>query len=169
MDNEPPQDKICYSGRFLDSHSFARNDMSGGGSVLSARVLFATSPGTAHRPFPTVSLGGSTSAPIVPTMQNVVPRLIHRLRRSSFPEGEGSGAGLRDFLNSPWFGRLTDCKIPETVYDVSVFPHQRYLILRSISGVIFAIVRQFYEMDFVFIRIVRNDRPVLEVLTFVAM
>ena len=31
----------------------------------------------------------STSAPIVPTMQNAVPRLIHRLWRSPFPEGEG--------------------------------------------------------------------------------
>ena len=36
-------------------------------------------PGTAHRPFPTVSLGGFTSAPIVPTMRNAVLRLIHRL------------------------------------------------------------------------------------------
>ena len=32
-----------------------------------------------------------TSAPIVPTMRNVVPRLIHRLWRSPFPEGEGLG------------------------------------------------------------------------------
>ena len=32
-------------------------------------------------------------APIVPTMQNAVPRLIHRLRRSPFPEGEGYGRG----------------------------------------------------------------------------
>ena len=71
--------------------------------------------------------------------------------------------------DSPGFGCLTDCKIPEMVYYIPVFPHQRYLILRSISGVIFAIVRQFYEMDIVFIRIVRNDRPVFEVLTFVAI
>ena len=33
----------------------------------------------------------STSAPIVPTMQNAVPHLIHRLWRSPFPEGEGYG------------------------------------------------------------------------------
>ena len=44
MDNEPPQDKTSYSGRFLDSHSFARNDMSGGGFVLSTRVVIATFP-----------------------------------------------------------------------------------------------------------------------------
>ena len=33
----------------------------------------------------------STSAPVVPTMLNAVPRLIHRLWRSPFPEGEGLG------------------------------------------------------------------------------
>ena len=80
--------------------------------------------------------------------------------------------GIIEFLTNEvtnGFWCLTDCKIPEMVYDVSVFPHQRYLILRSISVVIFAIVRQFYEMDIVFIRIVRNDRPVFEVLTFVAI
>ena len=37
---------------------------------------------------------GFTSAPAVPTMRNVVPRLIHRLWRSPFPEGEGLGADL---------------------------------------------------------------------------
>ena len=37
---------------------------------------------------------GSTSAPAVPTMLNAVPRLIHRLWRSPFPEGEGFGADL---------------------------------------------------------------------------
>ena len=30
-----------------------------------------------------------TSAPTVPTMENAVPHLIHRLWRSPFPEGEG--------------------------------------------------------------------------------
>ena len=29
------------------------------------------------------------SAPVVPTMRNAIPRLIHRLWRSPFPEGEG--------------------------------------------------------------------------------
>ena len=33
-------------------------------------------PGTAHRPFPTVSLNGFTSAPVVPTMTNAVLRLL---------------------------------------------------------------------------------------------
>ncbi len=33
-------------------------------------------PGTAHRPFPTVSLQRSTFAPIVPTMRNVVAHLV---------------------------------------------------------------------------------------------
>ena len=33
----------------------------------------------------------STSAPIVSTMRNAVLRLIHRLWRSPFPEGEGFG------------------------------------------------------------------------------
>ena len=44
LDNEPPQDKICNSGRFLDSLSLPRNDMSGGGSVVSAQVIVATLP-----------------------------------------------------------------------------------------------------------------------------
>ena len=33
LDNKPTQDKTCHLGRFLDSHSFARNDMSVCGSV----------------------------------------------------------------------------------------------------------------------------------------
>ena len=33
----------------------------------------------------------STSAPVVSTMRSVVPPLIHRLRRSPFPFGEGLG------------------------------------------------------------------------------
>ena len=37
-DDEPPQDKTCYLGRFLDSHSFARNDMSGGGTIQPHRL-----------------------------------------------------------------------------------------------------------------------------------
>ena len=49
MDNEPPQDKICNSGRFLGSLPFARNDMSVGGAVLSAWVVFATLHGGAPR------------------------------------------------------------------------------------------------------------------------
>ena len=71
--------------------------------------------------------------------------------------------------DSPGFGCLTDCKIPEMVYYISVFPYQCYHILRSISVVIFAKVRQLYEMDIVFNRIERNDRPLFEVLTFVAI
>ena len=50
MDNEPPQDKTCCLGRFLDSHSFARNDMSVGGSGLPARVLFGTLLGDESSP-----------------------------------------------------------------------------------------------------------------------
>ena len=87
---EPTQGKICNSGRFLDSLLLARNDMPGGGCI-QPYGLHSLRTGTAHRPFPTVSLGGCTSAPIVPTMQNAVPRLIHRLWRSPFPEGEGYG------------------------------------------------------------------------------
>ena len=49
MDNEPPQDKICNTGRFLGSLPFARNDMSVGGAVLSAWVVFATLHGGAPR------------------------------------------------------------------------------------------------------------------------
>ena len=50
LDNEPTQDKTCYLGRFLDSHSLPRNDMSGGGSVLSARVIFVTLHGDESSP-----------------------------------------------------------------------------------------------------------------------
>ena len=49
LDNEPPKDKICNSGRFLGSLPFARNDMSVGGAVLSAWVVFATLHGGAPR------------------------------------------------------------------------------------------------------------------------
>mgnify|MGYP004644357731 CR=1 FL=1 len=41
---------FCYLGRFLDSHSFARNDMSVGGFVLSTRVLIGTCHGDESSP-----------------------------------------------------------------------------------------------------------------------
>ena len=44
LEEEPTQDKTSNLGRFLDSHSFARNDMSVGGSALSTRVVFAAFP-----------------------------------------------------------------------------------------------------------------------------
>ena len=47
---EPTQDKTCCLGRFLDSHSFARNDMPGGGSVLSTRVIFGALLGDESSP-----------------------------------------------------------------------------------------------------------------------
>ena len=84
FDKDPPQDKLCHSGRFLGSHSFARNDMSEGDSVLSAQVVIETWRAANSRPYIR-----NPSAPIVPTVRNVVPRLIHRLWRSPFPEGEG--------------------------------------------------------------------------------
>ena len=43
----------------------------------------------------------STSAPVVPGMRSVVPRLIHRLRRSPFSEGEGFGASVAASLLVP--------------------------------------------------------------------
>ena len=60
LGKRPTQDKTCHSGRFL-------------GSFHSLGMTYAV---------------GFTSAPIVPTMRSVVPRLIHRLRRSPFPEGK---------------------------------------------------------------------------------
>ena len=41
---KPAQGKACNLGRFLDSLSLPRNDMSGGGFVLSPRVIIATFP-----------------------------------------------------------------------------------------------------------------------------
>ena len=97
-DKEPPQDKTCHLGRFLGSLPFARNDMSGGGSGLYAQGLSLQRPGTAHRPFPTVRLGLIPSAPIVPTMENAVPHLIHRLRAVPLPRrGRFFGAVLGRF------------------------------------------------------------------------
>ena len=84
--NEPPQDKICHSGRFLDSHSLPRNDMSGGGTIHPHRLY--SERGGRHSSRPYIR---NTFAPIVPTIQNAVPHLIHRLWRSPFPEGEGFG------------------------------------------------------------------------------
>ena len=47
MEKEPPQDKICNSGRFLDSHSFARNDMSVGSSGCP-QELYSERPPERH-------------------------------------------------------------------------------------------------------------------------
>ena len=58
LEEEPTQSKICYLGRFLGSLLFARNNKSG---------------------------NVSTSAPVVPTMRNAVPPLIHRLRAVPLP------------------------------------------------------------------------------------
>ena len=61
-------------------------------------IIAATLRGTIHPHRLYAERGGrqicrpyrrGTSAPVVPTMLNAVPRLIHRLRRSPFPEGEG--------------------------------------------------------------------------------
>ena len=72
---------------------------------MSAQVVFGTWRAASSRPY-----RRGTSAPIVPTMRNVVPRLIHRLWRSPFPEGEG----LAWFHSTPqvvfetW--RAADCR-----------------------------------------------------------
>ena len=108
LDEEPTQDKACHSGRFLDSFHSLGMTWSVGGSVMSARVVFGTwhvamnhrryiawYHSTARVVFETWRAANSrpyrrsTSAPIVPTMRDVELRLIHRLRRSPFPEGEG--------------------------------------------------------------------------------
>ena len=47
LEKEPPQDKICNSGRFLDSHSFARNDMSVGSSGCP-QELYSERPPERH-------------------------------------------------------------------------------------------------------------------------
>ena len=54
----------------------------------TAQVIVGTWRAANSRPY-----RRSTSAPVVPTMQNGVPPLIHRLGRSPFPEGEGFGRG----------------------------------------------------------------------------
>ena len=50
LDNEPTQEKTCNSGRFLDSLSLPRNDMSGGVYRSSARVVIATLHGDESSP-----------------------------------------------------------------------------------------------------------------------
>ena len=51
LEEEPTQGKTCNLGRFLDSHSLARNDMSGGGAFLSAQVIFETWRAAGSRPY----------------------------------------------------------------------------------------------------------------------
>ena len=68
------KDKTCCLGRFLGSLPFARNDITG---------------------------ERSTSAPIVPTMFNAVPPLIHRLRAVPLPRwGRFFGAFLGRSLHT---------------------------------------------------------------------
>ena len=53
-----------YLGRFLHSAcAQGLNDIPERWFCLSTQVVFATSPGTAHRPFPTVSLVGGSIQP----------------------------------------------------------------------------------------------------------
>ena len=66
-DDEPPQDKICCLRRFLDSVSLARNDMPGGGFVLSTRVIFATVPA------PRRGCSGDESSPLHCSVYRVLP------------------------------------------------------------------------------------------------
>ena len=44
LEDGPTQDKTSYSGRFLDSHSLPRNDMSGGWFHSTTGVVFGASP-----------------------------------------------------------------------------------------------------------------------------
>ena len=127
LEDGPTQGKTCYSGRFLDSHSFARNDTSGGGSIRPHRLYsergmamnhrryiawyhsttqvvfeawraancrpylrntiqphglyWGRPPGTAHRPFPTVSL---MCALVQPTLFKNV-RFLHRISNRCQP------------------------------------------------------------------------------------
>ena len=95
LDEEPTQAKICHLGRFLDSFHSLGMTWSVGGSVMSARVIFGTLHvamnhrryiawyhSTAQVVFETWRAANSrpyrrsTSAPIVPTMRDVVLRLI---------------------------------------------------------------------------------------------
>ena len=97
-DDEPPQEKACNLSRFLDSHSFARNDMSGGGSGCP-HGLYSGRPPERHKAL-SVTCGDSSPkgrakiafsicfpfAPIVPTMRNVLQLLILPQRKT--PRGE---------------------------------------------------------------------------------
>ena len=62
-----------------------RNDMSGDDSVLPTQVVIAT-PGTAHRPFPTVRLGKFTFAAAVSTIRNAMLHVLRtqRLKTSAY-------------------------------------------------------------------------------------
>ena len=62
-DNEPPQDKNCHMGRFLDC---ARNDMSGGGTVQPNGLYFQRS-----QPLP--GLDGVGSTPLHCFVYGVLP------------------------------------------------------------------------------------------------
>ena len=66
LDNEPPQDKTCYLGRFLDSLRFARNDMSGGVPInLTGCIRYGASPSP--------GLDGVGSTPLHCSVYGVVP------------------------------------------------------------------------------------------------
>ena len=49
LEKEPTQDKTCNLGRFLDSHSLPRNDISGGGSVQPHRLYLSRCMAMNHR------------------------------------------------------------------------------------------------------------------------
>ncbi len=67
-----------------------RNDKMGGRFWYYRKQFRPFGRGTAHRPFPTVSLKGFPSAPTVPTMRNAVPHSLISLAlwRASFPRGK---------------------------------------------------------------------------------
>ena len=106
LGNEPTQDKTGNSGRFLDSHSFARNDMSVGGSVQLHGIYLQRGMAMNHRRYiawfhstTQVIYGTSraannsrpymrnTSAPAVPTMQNAA-RPSQSPAVTALPKGE---------------------------------------------------------------------------------
>ena len=78
-----------------------RNDKMGGRFWYYRKQFRPFGCGTAHRPFPTVSLGGSASAPVVPTMRNAARPSQSRLCRDSSPKGRAKGVFSICFPSAP--------------------------------------------------------------------
>ena len=86
LEKELPQDITSNFGRFLDSHSLPRNDMSGGWFQLSARVLSVTLHGDESSPLHWVyRIWGNTIHPHVLYLERprngiqAVPYILYRM------------------------------------------------------------------------------------------
>ncbi len=142
LDNEPPQDKTCYLGRFLDSLRFARNDMSGGVPInLTGCIRYGASPSP--------GLDGVGSTPLHCSVYGVVPfNLTGCIRYGASPWRGWMALGQRRYI-VPCIGwyhstqqvviatwRAAGCR-PYSLYGVVSFKHTGYICHGNVFFYIF--------------------------------